>query len=326
MMYSVQVLGTSAAVPAMGRGVSAQVLSYNERCYLIDCGEGTQMQFVKHKVRASRLDAIFISHLHGDHILGLPGLLSTFSLDGRVNPLKIFAPAALKPFLKQVFQLTNSYLTYKIEFIATEDFAVGDIIFATDTLVVKTLPLIHRIFCRGFRFEEINKRPKFDFYKAKALEIPNTYFHLLKLGNSITLEDGRIILPEQVLDLPDAPKSYCYCSDTAYNPDLIPYIEGADLLYHEATFTQDLQQKAIDTRHSTALEAATIAKAANVKKLLLGHFSARYKDPSSLELEAKTIFPNTEAAIDGQVYEIGETRKQRIISQMDAEKSKEIEE
>jgi ribonuclease Z len=307
MMFKVQILGTSAAVPALGRNVSAQVVTHNERCYLIDCGEGTQMQFVRYKVKAARLDAIFISHLHGDHILGLPGLLSTFSLDGRQQPLKIFAPAALEPLLKQIFRLTNSYLSYKIQFIAMEDFAVGETIFTNDnsTLCVKSLPLIHRIFCRGFHFEEMNKSPKFDFFKAKALEIPNSYFHLLKQGNAIILEDGREILPEQVMNAPDVPKSYSYCSDTVYNPELVPYIQGSDLLYHEATFLHDMESKAFDTKHTTAKQAAMIAQEAQVKKLLLGHFSARYKDLSELEKEAKEIFPHTETAIDGHEYEIG---------------------
>ncbi len=303
-MFQVQTLGTSSALPIPGRGVSSQVISYNDKHYLIDCGEGTQTQMMRFKTKMHRIEAIFISHLHGDHILGLPGLLSSFSLEGREKPLKIHAPANVRSLLDTVFQLTMSYLSYPIEIIPLEDFYVGQTIFQTDSLAVKLLPLKHRIYCRGFLFYEINKKPKFDFYKAKELDIPNNYFHLLKLGNNITLDDGRYILAEQVLNPPDLPKSFAYCSDTAYYPELVPHIQGVNLLYHEATFAQSEQKRATETAHSTATEAATIAQHANVKQLLLGHFSARYKDLSVLLNEAKSVFPNTYLANDGEIYPV----------------------
>ncbi|MFN0203546.1 MAG: ribonuclease Z [Bacteroidia bacterium] len=303
-MFRVQVLGTGSAVPTFYRGLSAQVVTYNDRHYLIDCGEGTQVQIMRCKIKLHRLDAIFISHLHGDHVLGLPGLLSSLSMEGRETALKLYAPAALKSVLELILQQTHSYLSYPLQFIPTEDFAIGSELFATDALTVRALPLTHRIFCRGFRFEEVNKKPKFDFYKAKALEVPNPYFHLLKQGNSITLENGEIITPDMVLLPPDAPHSYCYCSDTAYYEKLIPYIHQTSLLYHEATFTEELKKRAKDTAHSTAKQAATIALKADVKRLLLGHFSARYTDLTPLWNEARAVFPNTYLAEDTGIYEI----------------------
>ncbi len=303
-MFYVQTLGSSSALPIPGRGVSSQVVTYNDKHYLIDCGEGTQTQMMRFKTKMHRIEALFISHLHGDHILGLPGLLSSFSLEGREKALKIHAPAAIKTLLDTVFQLTFSYLSYPIEIIPLEDFQVGQVLFSTDSLQVSLLPLKHRIYCRGFLFKEVNKKPKFNFYKAKALDIPNNYFHLLKLGNNITLEEGTFITADQVLDPPDLPQSFAYCSDTAYYPDLVPHIQGVNLLYHEATFANDQQQRAKETAHSTAEQAATIAQAAQVGQLLLGHFSARYKDLSVLWEEAKAIFPNTLLANDGEVYKV----------------------
>lgn len=307
-MFRVQVLGTGSAIPTFYRWLSAQVVTYNERHYLVDCGEGTQIQLMRCKIRLHRMDAIFISHLHGDHVLGLPGLLSSLSLDGRTSELKLFAPAALENVLKMILQQTNSYLSYPLTFIALEDFAVGEIIFTTEHLTVRSLPLAHRIFCRGFHFSEVNKRPKFDFYTAKALEIPNVYFHLLKQGNSITLEDGREISPEQVLLPPDPSLSYSYCSDTAYQEQLIPYIQNSDLLYHEATFMESQRKRATETAHSTAKDAANIAEKANVRRLLLGHFSARYTDIFPLLQEAREIFPNTLAAEDTKIYWVDSLR------------------
>lgn len=289
-------------MPVWGRALSAQVVTYNDHCYLMDCGEGTQQQMTRFKVKTHRLDAIFISHLHGDHIFGLPGLLSSMSMEGRKNTLTLYGPKGLKEWLDLSFACSHSYLTYPLAFVPTQDFADGDTIFSTNSVCVKIFSLKHRMYCRGFRWEEINKKPKFDFYKAKALDIPNAFFHLLKLGNTITLEDGRTIHPEQVHNPPDAPLSYAYCSDTSFHTEIIPHIQNTTLLYHEATFTQDLQKRANETGHSTAADAARIAQMANAKKLLLGHFSARYKELFGMLSEAQSIFPPTEIATDGTVY------------------------
>ncbi len=303
-MFQVQILGASAAIPTNQHLPSAQVVTYHDRHHLVDCGEGTQMQLLKYRVKLSRLDAIFISHLHGDHVLGLPGLLTSMSLYGRNFPLKLYAPSALKEVLDLIFKQTQSYLVYDLEFIPMEDFAPGEVIYETPRLQVTSVPLNHRIFCRGFRFSEHSKRPKFDFYKAKALNIPNSYFGLLKQGVSITLEDGTEIHPDMVLHPPDSPLSYAYCSDTRFQESLVDYIKDTTLLYHEATFMHDMLVRAQETCHSTSHEAAQMAKIAQVKHLLLGHYSARYKNLTPLLEEAQAVFPHTELAIEGSIFKI----------------------
>ncbi len=305
-MFQVQVLGTSSAIPTHARNLSAHVVTINDRHHLVDCGEGTQMQLLKYKVKLSRLDAIFITHLHGDHVLGLPGLLTSLSLYERNFPLRLYAPAGLLEMLEVVFGQTHSHLGYELEFVPLEEFDLGDVIYQKDAYQVELLPLDHRVYCRGYLFQEINKKPKFDFYKAKALEIPNIYFSLLKQGNAVRLEDGRLVHPEDVLAPADEALSYAYCSDTCYHEPLVDYIQGIKLLYHEATFLQKLRQRAQLTYHSTALEAATIAQKADVSQLLLGHYSARYRDLTPLLEEAQTIFHNTLLAQDGQVYKVKE--------------------
>lgn len=262
------------------------------------------MQLGRFKVRTSRLDAIFISHLHGDHVLGLPGLLNTMSLLGRNFPLKLYGPAGLKPMLDHVFDATQGHLAYEIEFIPTDDFAPGEVMMDTGRLQVSALPLEHRIYCKGFRFQEVNVRPKFNFPRAKELEIPNVYFGMLKRGNRVELEDGRVIEPESVLFPPEPPRSYSYCSDTRYAKGVIPYIEESTLLYHEATFDKSMEKRAAETFHSTAEQAASIAKQANVKQLLIGHFSARYRELNKLQEEAQEVFPNTELAREGDLFKV----------------------
>lgn len=303
-MFQVQILGTSAAIPTNTRMPSGQVVTINDRHHLVDCGEGTQMQLLKHKVKFARLDAIFISHLHGDHILGVPGLLNSLSLYERNFPLKLFAPSGLMDIIKVIFGQTQSYLTYELDFVPLEDFETGSIVYETDHFKVELLPLEHRIFCRGFRFIETGKKRKFDFYKAKSLDIPNKYFGLLKQGNHITLEDGRVIDPDQVLFPPESPLSFAYCSDTKYSEALIDHIQDTRLLYHEATFLHDMQKRAAATCHTTALEAGRIAHKAQVKQLLLGHFSARYNDLNPLLEEARSVFPNTSLAKEGHIFNV----------------------
>lgn len=291
-------------MPTNTRMPSAQVVTLNDRHHLVDCGEGTQIQLLRNRVRYARLDAIFISHLHGDHILGLPGLLTSLSLYERNFPLKLFAPAALATILEVIFTHTYSHLGYELEFVPLEDFEPGSVIYEGPQFQVQLLPLSHRIFCRGFRFQEVNKRPRFDFYKAKALDIPNDYFPLLKQGNSVSLPDGRSISPDDVLSPPDSPKSYAYCSDTRYYEELVDYIRDTSLLYHESTFLHELKHRADETYHSTALEAAHIAALAGAGQLLLGHYSARYLDLQPLLDEARSVFPNTFLAREGDFYDL----------------------
>ena len=305
-MFRVHILGTSSATPAFHRHPSAQVVDYNDRFYLIDCGEGTQMQLQKYRIKFSRLDAIFISHLHGDHILGIPGLLSTLNIFERKRPLPIYAPSGLREIIDTVFKLSDTFLRYELQFHPLEDIELGEVLFQTDRLQISTLPLNHRTFCRGFLFKEINKKRKFNFFKAKEAEIPNEYFHLIKQETDVTLLDGRKIVADEFLFPPAPTLSYAYCSDTAYNEDLLPYLEGVQVLYHEATFLHELKKRAHETQHSTALEAATIAKKAGVKLLLIGHYSARYKELHPLLAEARSEFENTLLALEGKFYELKE--------------------
>lgn len=303
-IFEVTILGTSAAIPTNTRRPSAQVVTLYDRHHLVDCGEGTQIEMLRRKIRFSRLDAIFISHLHGDHVLGLPGLLTTLSLYERNFPLKLICPSGLKPMLESVFTYTQSYLGYELEYIFTDEKEPGDIVYSTDRYEVMLLPLEHRIFCRGFLFREVNKRRKFDFYKAKALGIPNHYFRLLKQGNEVTLPDGRHILPMQVLQDADPALSYAYCSDTRYTEKLIPFIKGVKVLYHEATFLKELAARAAETHHSTTTQAATIASMAEAMRLYIGHFSARYIELDALLEETREIFPQAEIAKEGMIIDL----------------------
>ncbi len=303
-MFSVRILGSSSATPAFQRFTSSQVISYNDRYYLIDCGEGTQMQLQKYRIKYNRIDGLFISHLHGDHILGTPGLLASLSIFDRKSPLPIYAPRGLKEILELIYKHSDTHLNYEIQFHALEDFEPGNVIFQTDRLEVSIIPLQHRIFCNGFLFREKNKRRKFNFYKARELGIPKKYFQLLKLGNDIQLENGKKIKAEEVLFPADPPLSYAYCSDTRYNEHYLSYLKDVSLLYHEATFLDELRNRAGDTGHSTAKEASLAAKRSNVSKLIIGHFSARYKDLNPLLEEAKIEFTNTDLALEGRKFDL----------------------
>lgn len=303
-MFSVQILGNSSATPAFARFPSSQVVNYNDRYYLVDAGEGVQMQLQRYKIKFSRLDAVFISHLHGDHILGFPGLAASLSIFERPNPLPVFAPRGLRKIMKTVLDFSDTYIKYDLEYHDLEDYQPGDVIFTNDRLQVKLLPLEHRTFCRGFLFEEVNKRRKFDFYQAKALGIPKEYFHLLKQENDVTLPDGTVISCDDVLMPREEPLSYAYCSDTRYAEELVPYLKDVSLLYHEATFLDEMKKRADETFHSTALEAGKIAAMANAKKLILGHFSARYRDLNPLLQEARSVFPNAELGLEGRIFDL----------------------
>jgi ribonuclease Z len=305
-MFSVRILGSSSATPAFSRFTSSQVVNFNDRYYLIDCGEGTQMQLQKFHIKYSRIDAMFISHLHGDHMLGAPGLLSSLSIYERTKPLPVYAPRGLKDILEMIFHHSDTVLRYEIEFHALEDFAPGEILFSSDRLEVISIPLKHRSFCRGFVFREKNKRRKFNFFKAKGLEVPKEYFHLLKQEKDVTLPDGRLIRANDLLMDREPPCSYAYCSDTMPDPEVIDYIRDVTLLYHEATFTHDMRDRAYETHHSTARDAGEAALKSGAKRLIIGHFSARYRELDALLDEALQVFPQTELALEGKVFDLRE--------------------
>ncbi|MEO8068227.1 MAG: ribonuclease Z [Flavobacteriales bacterium] len=302
MRFEVTTIGTGAALPARGRLPSAQVLNHGDRLYMIDCGEGTQEQLRRRGVRFQHLKHIFISHMHGDHYLGLMGLLSTLHLLGRTEELVVHGPEPLAEVIHVQLRASGTYLRYPLIIRATAAES-GEVVMQDDRMIVTALALAHRIPCTGFLFRE---KPGLLRLRPEAVErIPHYMRSAIKNGADLDIPEGETV-PNSELTLQPAPtRSYAYCSDTAYSPDLVRHLNGVDLLYHEATFTEQLAARAKETMHSTAAQAASIARDACVGQLLLGHFSSRYKTVDPLLREARTIFANTLASEEGGVYVIG---------------------
>jgi ribonuclease Z len=303
MKFEVTILGSSSATPVYNRNPTAQLLNCNEKFYLIDCGEGTQQQLMKFGFKASKIDYVFISHLHGDHYFGLIGLLSSLHLNGRIKPMKIFAPAALLDILTIQFKYSETVLRYPIEFIAVEADQSRQI-FENADLSVETIILNHRIPCTGYKFKQKKRLRKLIVEKLEAENIEIGYYPLLKRGVDLNLPDGRLLLNSDYTTDSENPKTYCYCSDTLFDERYFKVIKGSDTLYHEATFLHEMLDRANQTHHTTALQAAQIAKITGANKLLIGHFSSRYKTLQPLLDEATTIFSNTELALEGNTYQI----------------------
>jgi ribonuclease Z len=301
MKFEVTILGSSSATPIYNRNPSSQVLNINERLYLIDCGEGTQQQMLHFGVKASRIDNIFISHLHGDHYLGLLGLLSSMHLNGRTKPLNLFAPAPLKEIIDIQLKYSETILQYPINYVDTVPDKPNVILDSAD-ITVETIPLNHRIPCTGFLFKQKKRNRKLLKEKIEEFNIPIEYYTALKKGVDYTAPDGTVHKNDTLTSAPEDPKSYAYCSDTIYSETYFEQISNADLLYHESTFLNDMLERAQSTYHTTALQAGQVALKTHAKKLLLGHFSARYKTLTELLDEAKTVFPNTELAVEGKTF------------------------
>lgn len=296
------VLGSNSALPTSERFSSAHVFQIHGRIFLIDCAEGTQILLRKNKISFNAIDHIFISHMHGDHYLGIFGLLSTFNLLGRKKDIHIYGPEKMQEVIDFHVKYIESDVSFKIHFhsITTN----STIVYEDKALHVTAIPMKHRIPTYGFLFREKPKLRNIRRDKIDAFQIPLKEIKQIKEGADFVTDNGEII-PNSVLTIaPPKPLTFAFCSDTIYNEAIIPIIEGADLLYHEATFTQELAGRAKETYHSTAIQAATIALKANVKKLAIGHFSARFKNPLILENEAKTVFDNTVAVRDGMSLEI----------------------
>ena len=296
------ILGCYAATPRTFTNPTSQILEIKNRLFLIDCGEGTQVQLRKNKIRFSKINHIFISHLHGDHFFGLIGLVSTFTLLNRNTDLHIHGPKGIKEIIKLQLRLANSWTNYNLHFHELES-NESEIIFEDDKVVVKTIPLKHRIYTNGFLFEEKIDKRKLNTDAVQNYEIDKCYYQNIKNGKDITLDDGRVIENAQLTFDPKPPMRYAFCSDTKYNEDIIPIIDGVDVLYHESTFLQSEESLAGKTMHSTAKEAATIALKANVKQLVLGHYSTRYENISLFKEEAETIFPEVLLADDGRSFD-----------------------
>lgn len=271
---------------------------------MIDCAEGTQLQLRKRRIKIQRINHILISHLHGDHFFGLIGLISTMHLLGRNKELHLYAPAPLEEILNIQLKASQTELVYPLIFHAIDPDKVEKI-YEDEKIAISTIPLDHRIPTCGFLFQEKLGKRKLKKEKLSELNIPVTEFVNLKNGGDFTDINGKVIKNKQLTDDPYPIRSYAFCSDTGYNESIISIVKDVDLLYHEATFAQDKVEVAREKFHSTAVDAATIAKKANVKKLIIGHFSTRYESSDPLEEEAKAVFKNTIAASDGRKIEIG---------------------
>lgn len=287
------ILGFNSAIPTVKSAPTAQFLEMEERCFLIDCGEGTQVQLRKAKAKFSRINHIFISHLHGDHVFGLPGLISSFRLLGRETPLHVYGPKGIKEMMETIFRITETHQGFEVVFHELSS-KKSEKVFEDNRVEVFTIPLDHRIYCNGYLFKEKPKERHLNMQEiSKYPEIEICDYHNLKRGKDLQLSDGYILKNEDLTKPAEPSVSYAFCSDTRYLESIIPIIKNVDVLYHEATFLHDLKEMADYTGHTTALEAAKIARKANVKKLILGHFSNRYNDLSVFLNEASEIFPET---------------------------------
>lgn len=296
------ILGCYAATPRTFTNPTSQVLEIKNRLFLIDCGEGTQVQLRKNKVKFSKINHIFISHLHGDHFFGLVGLVSTFTLLNRTADLHIYGPKGIKEIITLQLKLSNSWTGYNLyfhELTSTE----SEIIFEDEKVIVKTIPLKHRVYTNGFLFQEKTGDRKLDMNAVLNYNIETCYYQKIKSGNDIEMQDGSIIPNEKLTLDPLPPKSYAFCSDTIYDESILPIIENADILYHESTFLETEAHLSEKTMHTTAKQAATIALKANVKQLIMGHYSTRYASIELFKQEAETIFPNVLLSDDGKTFE-----------------------
>jgi ribonuclease Z len=287
------ILGFNSAIPTINTSPTSQLLEMEERNFLIDCGEGTQVQLRKAKARFSKINHIFISHLHGDHCFGLPGLIASFRLLGRETPLHVYGPKGIKNMLETIFSITETHKGFEVVYHEL-DKNVSEKIYEDTRVEVYTIPLDHRIYCNGYLFKEKPKERHLNMTEiAKYSEIETCDYHNIKAGKDVVLSDG-YVLKNEILTIAPAPSvSYAFCSDTRYLESIIPLIKNVTVLYHEATFLHDLKEMADYTGHSTALEAATIAQKADVGKLILGHFSNRYGDLTVFTDEARTVFANS---------------------------------
>jgi ribonuclease Z len=296
------ILGCYSATPRTFTNPTSQVLELNRHLFLIDCGEGTQVQLRKNKVKFSRINHIFISHLHGDHFFGLVGLISTFRLYNREADLHVYGPKGIKEVITLQMKLADSWTNYNLIFHELTN-TNSELIFEDDRVVVYTIPLKHRVYTNGFLFKEKPGERHLDMNAVQNADIEIPYYNKLKQGFDVPNKAGEIIKNEMVTLPPNPIQSYAFCSDTAYHEPIIPIIKNVDVLYHESTFLEAHAHLTERTKHSTAKEAAQIAKQAQVGTLILGHYSTRYANLELFRTEAQDIFPNIKLADDGKVFE-----------------------
>lgn len=301
--FKIHILGCGSALPTLKHNASSQLIEMRGKCFMVDCGEGAQMQFRRSHIHFSKLNAIFISHMHGDHCFGLMGLLSTLGMLGRTSKLRIYAPKDYEPLFRQQVEFFMQTMEYEMEMIPV-DTEKQQIIYEDHSLTVETVPLQHRVPCCGFIFREKPtlphiRRDMIDYYGIPVSQINN-----IKNGADWTNEDGDMIPNARLVQPADPPRSYAYCSDTRFVPGLKEKVKGVTVLYHESTYTSDQEDRAKIYYHSTARQAATIAAGAGVGTLLLGHYSARYNDEQVLLQEAKAVFENSILTQEGMVFNV----------------------
>ena len=301
--FKVHILGCGSALPTLQHNASSQIVELREKLFMIDCGEGTQIQLRRSRIHFSKIIAVFISHLHGDHCFGLPGMISTFGMTGRTAPLHIYAPAAFEPILDQTLSFFCQGLEFKVVFHAV-DTTQNKVVYEDRSLTVETIPLQHRIDCCGYLFREKPilphiRRDMIDFYKIPISQINN-----IKAGADWVTVEGEVIANSRLTTPAEPARSYAYCSDTRYIKTLHELVKGVSTLYHESTYSAEDAERARLYWHSTSQDAARVARDASVGKLLLGHFSARYNNESQLLEEAKEIFPNSYLTREGATFDI----------------------
>jgi ribonuclease Z len=298
--FKLTILGSSAALPANNRNPSSQLLTVDQQHYLIDCGEGTQLQLRRFHVKIQRIKAIFISHLHGDHYFGLLGLLNSMNLLGRKSEIAIVCPSKLKPIIDLQMSAGGGRFQFPISYTFTDEVGEGaNEIFEDERINVSGFQLKHRIQCTGFLFRQVSKQRSFNAEFANQYDIPLADIPKIKMGASFTLDDGTVIPNSELTSSPPDPKSYAYCTDTLPLESTMEHVRNVNVLYHESTFMNADAERAKATYHSTASQAATIAKEASVGQLIIGHFSARYTSLDDMLNEAKAVFPNAVLAVDG---------------------------
>jgi ribonuclease Z len=298
-MLAVTILGNNSAIPAFGRHPTSQIITTADDLLMFDCGEGTQIQILNYRIKRSRINHIFISHLHGDHYFGLIGLLNSFALLGRIQPLHVYGPAPLIEIIELQFRISNTTLPFAFTFHAIEK---AGLLLNAKSYTVECFTTQHRIECWGFVVREKRHPRKIDIEKVKAYHVPPEFYHKLQDGENFITDDGKLIKNELLTIENVKPKSYAFCADTVYDESLCSIIAGADLIYHESTYPAALVDKAAERFHSTTKQAATIALKANARKLLIGHFSAKFENLLQFESEAKEVFSNTELATEGTTY------------------------
>lgn len=304
MSLELQILGSNSAAFAHRRHHTSQLFKVQNQHFLVDCGEGTQLLLKKYHVKISRIDHIFISHLHGDHYFGLIGLLSTMHLFGREKELTLVAPPGLAEIISLQLKNSQTWLMYKINFVEWTPGSI-ELVFENQSVTVHTIPMNHAVPCSGFLFREKPKKRRINRKALENVELSVLDINRLKVGEDVLNEDGTVKYENGLITLDPFPcYSYAYCSDTRYKPDIVDQVRGVDLLYHESTFADDMKERAYGTFHSTAKEAASIAKQADVGRLILGHFSARYRELDVILEEARSVYPKAELAIEGTKFEV----------------------